>query len=74
MSENNRRRVINADTVIINADEVIVIEANDRRRRKRDHFGDVAGVEDRRRERDHDHDRGDVQGVQDDDRKRRFPW
>ncbi len=63
------RPVINADRVIINADEVIVIEANDRRRHRRKDFNDVAGVQD---QRDH-HDR-DVMGEDDERRKRRSPW
>ncbi|MFC4322892.1 hypothetical protein [Litchfieldia salsa] len=69
MSENRRRRpVINAETVIINAEEVIVIEANDRRRHRKESFGDVAGVQDENRHR-----KSELLGDQD-ERRRRFPF
>lgn len=65
--DNNRRPIqINADRVIINADEVIVIEANDNRRHRRNN---VAGIQDQM-----DHHDGDVMGIEDDRRKRRSPW
>ncbi|UII54368.1 hypothetical protein LS684_11815 [Cytobacillus spongiae] len=54
MSEERRRpRVINADKVIIRANEVIVIDERDRKRRHhRDRF-DVAGLDDRHSHDDH---------------------
>ncbi|WP_421384966.1 hypothetical protein ACOJQI_09405 [Bacillus salacetis] len=70
MSE-ERRRVINADKVLIRANEVIILDENDKRRRRYDN-DDVLGVEDRRRK----HDRDDVGGVEDrrDDKRRGWSW
>ncbi|WP_139365102.1 hypothetical protein [Litchfieldia alkalitelluris] len=87
MANSRRRPIINAEKVIIHADEVIVIEANDRRRHHRQDIDDVAGVEDRKRHRGRNED--DVAGVEDrrhhrrvndddvagiEQRKPRFPW
>ncbi|MFD1737565.1 hypothetical protein ACFSCX_13475 [Bacillus salitolerans] len=71
MSNSRRRPVINAERVIIHAEEVIVIEANDRRRHRKDRlFTDLAGVEDTKR-----NNFDDVLGIEDvDRRKRMFPW
>jgi hypothetical protein len=66
-----RRRVINADKVLIRANEVIILDEDDKKRRRR--RDDVLGIEDRRRK----HDRDDVAGLddrRDDDKRDRWSW
>ncbi|MGM0844785.1 MAG: hypothetical protein ACQEUT_07385 [Bacillota bacterium] len=69
MSE-ERRRVINADKVLIRANEVIILDENDKKRR---HYDDVAGADDRRK---HKRDRDNVGGLDDrkDDKRRGWSW
>lgn len=80
MSKNRKQPIFRADKVIIHADEVIVIEARDKRRFDRDE--DAAEAMDRRKRhedaaeemdrRNKHHD--DVLGAEDRNRKRFFPW
>ncbi|MGD6967961.1 hypothetical protein FZC78_06820 [Rossellomorea vietnamensis] len=69
MSE-EKRRVINADKVLIRANEVIILDENDKRKR---HYDDVAGADEGRR---HKRDRDDVGGQDDrrDDKRRGWSW
>ncbi|RIW38411.1 hypothetical protein D3H55_02420 [Bacillus salacetis] len=71
MSE-ERRRVINADKVLIRANEVIIMNENDGKRHRHDHNNDVAGAEDRRRK----HKRDNVGGAENrrDDKHRGWSW
>jgi hypothetical protein len=63
-----RRRVINADKVLIRANEVIIMNENDGKRRHQDN--NVGGAEDRREH----HGRNNVGGVEERSNEKRRGW